>query len=532
MLQFMRKHAKNWLMKLLLGLIIIVFIFYFGSMGGREKADDVAVVGDRSIAYVDFRKEYENLIELYRRQYGEKLTEETLKRLNVKQQALDNLINRAIIVQKAKELKIEVSPEEVQAAIASFPAFQRNGVFDNRIYQLALRNARMTAVDFEEAQRNGILTLKLEGLMRESAKVSDREVREFHSLQNEKTNLLFLKVPCRNFRSRVKVSEADLEKFLTEQAESFRIPERMQVKYIVFRAEDFVRSVTVSEEDVKNHYSLYGESYRRKEGKMPALAEVKDRIVSSLRQSKAMDMAQMEARKARNTIYQEENFDAYAAKNGLAVHTSEVFTRNRPPEALTVIKDLDEHLGALKADQMSPVLSTPKGFFLIKLISRQSSHIPRLAEVRSEVERRYTDQESRNLCRREAEDILSALKKGGNLNHVSREKGLRAEETGFFGQTTRIPKIGESGELARAVFQLSPGKPWADRAFALDDYYFIVRLKERKQEGRDYKSQKDDIGRFLLRLKENLYFQSWIADTREALNKQGKIKISEAFEKL
>lgn len=532
MLQFMRKHAKNWLMKIILGLIIIVFIFYFGSLGGKEKAEDVAKVGDGAITYVEFRKEYENLIELYRRQYGENLTEETLRKLNVKQQALDHLINQAIIIQKAKDLRIEVSPEEVQASIASYPAFQRNGAFNNRLYQLALRNARMTATDFEEAQKNAILTMKLEGLMRESAKVSDREVREFHRLQNEKTNLAFLKVPCRNFRSRVAISEADLEKFLSEQAESFRIPERMQVKYMVFRAEDFVRSVTVSDEDVKNHYSLYGESYRRKDGKMPPLAEVRDRIVSSLRQSKAMDRAQTEARKARNTIYQEENFDGYARKIGLMVHTSGVFTRNRPPADLAVVKDLDEHIGALKTDQMTPVLSTPKGFFLIRLVSRQSSHIPRLAEVRGEVERRYTDQESGNLCRKEAEDILSALRKGGDLNRLSREKGLRVDETGFFAQGTRIPKIGESKELAQAVFQLSAVKPWSDRTFAVDDHYVVVRLKERKLEGRDHESRKAGVAPFLLRLKERLYFQSWIADTREALLKEGRIKISEEFEKL
>jgi len=45
---------------------------------------------------VEFRKEYENLLELYRRQYGENLTEEQLKKLNLKQVAVDNLINQAV----------------------------------------------------------------------------------------------------------------------------------------------------------------------------------------------------------------------------------------------------------------------------------------------------------------------------------------------------------------------------------------------------------------------------------------------------
>lgn len=532
MLQFMRKHAKNWLMKLLLGLIIIVFIFYFGTMGGKEKAGDVATVGGKAISYVDFRKEYENLIDLYRRQYGENLKEETLKKLNLKQKALDNLIHQAIVLQKAKDLKIEVSPEEVQASIASYPAFQRNGVFDNRLYQQALRSVKMAAGDFEDAQRNGILTLKLEGLMRESVKVSDREVREFYRIQNEKTNLAFLKIPCLNYRSRVKASDADLEKFLAEQGEAFRIPERMQVKYIFFRGDDFARSMKISDEDIKNYYNFYGDSFRRKDGKMPARADVREKIISAIRQSKSMDTAQAEAKKARNTIYQDENFDAYARKNNLSVHTSDPFTRNNPPADLAIIKDLDEYLGTLKADQMSPVLSTPKGFILIQLISRKSSHVPRLAEARSEVERRYADMESRRLCRKEAEDILNSLKKGGDLNRLSREKGLRVDETGFFAQGARIPKIGESRELAQAVFQLSAKKPYPDQAFSVDGNYVIIRLKDRKLEDRNYESTKAGIAQFLLRFKEKLYFQSWIAETKEALLKEGKIKISEEFGKI
>jgi len=532
MLQFMRKHAKNWLMKILLLVIIIVFIFYFGSLGGREKASDVAKVAGKAISYVEFRKEYENLIDLYRRQYGENVSEETLKKLNLKQKALDNLINQAIVLQKAKDLKIEVSPEEVQASIASYPAFQRNGAFDRRLYQQALRSIKMTPEDFEEAQRNGILTLKLEGLIRESAKVSERETRDFYRVQNEKTNLAFIKVACQNFRSRVRASETDLEKFLAEQGESFRVPERMQVKYIVFRGDDFARSTKVSDEDVRNYYGLYGDSYRRKDGKIPPLADVRDRITAAIRQGKAMDEAQAQAKKARNAIYQDENFDGHARKNQLTVHLSDLFARNHPPKDLVVIKDLDEHLGTLKAGQMSPVLPTPKGFFLIQLVSRKTSHIPGLAEVRSEVEKRYAEGEAKRLCRKEAEDILAALKKGADPARTAREKGLRLDETGFFGQGTKIPKIGESRDIARAVFQLSERNPYPDQVFSMDGNDVIIRLKGRKMEGGDYESQKAGIALFLLRFKERLYFQSWIAETKEALLKEGKIKISEEFEKM
>jgi peptidyl-prolyl cis-trans isomerase D len=532
MLQFMRKHAKNWMMKVILILIIIVFIFYFGSMAGREKTKAIATVGDKQISYADLRKEYENLLDLYRRQYGESLTEETIKKLNLKQMALNNLINQTIALQKAKELKIEVSNEEVQNAIVNFPSFQRNGVFDKRIYQQALRNLRMAPEDFEEVQKNAMTVAKLEGLMQESVKVSDGEVLDLYRIQNEKTDLAFIKVPCQDFRSRVKATNEDLERFLSDRGESFRVPERLQVKYLFFRGEDYAGNVKVSDAEVKEYYDQRGDSFTKKGGRKASLAEVKGTVTAVLRQSKALDLAQAEAKKARNFIYQDENFDEYAGKNHLAVRASEPFSKNNPPRELTAIKELAQYLGSLKADQITPVLSTERGFFIIKLISRKDSHIPKLAEIRPEVEKRFAQIESQKLCQREAEDIVGRLRKGAGFGDVAREKGLKTAETGFFPQGANIPRIGTSREIAMAVHQLSAKKPYPEHAFLVEGQYVILRFKDRKLEERDFEAKKAGLRQFLTRLKENLYLQSWITDTKETLTKAGKLKISEEAAKL
>ncbi|MCX5854199.1 MAG: SurA N-terminal domain-containing protein, partial [Deltaproteobacteria bacterium] len=114
MLEFMRKHARNWLMKLLLGIVIIVFIFYFGSMRGRDKADAIAMIDGKPVSHVDFRKEYQNLVDFYRQRYGGALTDDMIKGLNLKQQAFDNLIHQGIILRRAADLHLDVSDEEVR----------------------------------------------------------------------------------------------------------------------------------------------------------------------------------------------------------------------------------------------------------------------------------------------------------------------------------------------------------------------------------------------------------------------------------
>ena len=130
MLDVMRKHARNWLMKTILGIIIIVFVFYFGSMGGRDRAERVAMIDGKPIVYAEFQREYQNMIEMYRQRFGQGLTDEMLKSLNLKQQALDNLINQAVIMKKAEVLNVRVTDDDIKAMILAYPGFQRNGAFD------------------------------------------------------------------------------------------------------------------------------------------------------------------------------------------------------------------------------------------------------------------------------------------------------------------------------------------------------------------------------------------------------------------
>ncbi|HNT56453.1 MAG TPA: SurA N-terminal domain-containing protein, partial [Syntrophales bacterium] len=83
MLTFMRKHAKNWMMKAVLGIIIVVFVFYFGSLQSGRQAEVVAMVGDRAITYNDYRQAYDNLLNYYREQFQGALTDDILKSLNL-----------------------------------------------------------------------------------------------------------------------------------------------------------------------------------------------------------------------------------------------------------------------------------------------------------------------------------------------------------------------------------------------------------------------------------------------------------------
>lgn len=526
MLELMRKHARNWIMKVLLAIIIIVFIFYFGSMTGRQKADAIATVDGKIITYLEYEKEYRDLIDLYNRRTGGRLTEDMLKTLNLKQQALDKLVYQAILMKKAQDLKVKVTDEEVRSFISSLPAFQRNGVFDDRLYQQMLRYNKITPENFENEQRKSLLVMKMEDLLQDGVHVSDQEVNSFYEAQTEKINIAFVRLRGLDFEGKVQASTSDLEKYLKEHSGDFRSPEQIQVKYLFFPARDFTAKVNIPEEEVADFYNSRKQQWT-KAGETLPLGSVRDEIVAELKYSRTMRLAYDEAKKARDTIYQQENFDAYAAAHSLPVAGTDFFTDKNPPEAFRQIPDFAKTVFSLQKDEISNVIASEKGYYLLKAVAKKAAYTPELKVVEKEVRQRYSAQEGSRLAKQEADVLLARLKKGDKLQIIGKEKNLKLEETGFFLPTAPAPKIGTSSLIMKTLFQLSAKKPYGEEVIFINGDYLLIEFRERAQSDRQIQpGQREQLKKVYLDLKRNEVIQSWMEESKSALIKEGRLKIS------
>ncbi len=532
MLELMRKHARNWIMKVLLGIIIIVFIFYFGSMGRHHQAETIARIDGKIIAYVDLQKEYQGMIDLYQQRFGGNLPEELLKSMNLKQKALDNLLDQAVVMAKARDMGLQVTDEEVRASITAYPAFQRNGVFNESLYRQMLQYNKVTPEEFEAMQKKGLTMMKIETLIQEGVRVSDREVYDLFRAQNEKINVSFVQLTPADFYGRIHPTRSDLEGYLREQGSRFLVPEQIQVKYLSFLGADYARRAKVADAEVADYYDRHREKFT-KAGKTAPLSAVREAILAELRQVNGLYAAADEAKQAHDTIYQEEDFDGYAARHQLPVATSDFFPVNHPPADLAGIKDFAKTVSGLRKDDMSGVLSDNRGYYLVKIVAKKPAYVPELKTIEAEVSRAYVAGEAKTLCRREAEDLLSRLKKGEDFHALAQAKGLAVTDTGFFVPGTAAPKLGLSQDLAEALFQISEKKPYPDRVVTLDDKSVLIRFKERQTIGdADFAGKKENLRATLLTAKRNEAIQSWLRENRKAMIKSGRLEITKDIKDL
>ncbi|PJC75003.1 MAG: hypothetical protein CO012_04490 [Syntrophobacterales bacterium CG_4_8_14_3_um_filter_49_14] len=240
-----------------------------------------------------------------------------------------------------------------------------------------------------------------------------------------------------------------------------------------------------------------------------------------------------EAKMAHDTIYQEENFDAYANQKKLKINTTGFFSLHNPPPEFSRLSDFVSVAFGLQRDEISKVLSDEKGYYILKLMTRKPPYIPTLSEIEREVERRYIEEESRRLCKQEAEIVLNRLKKGEDVKSISRQKGLKVTETGFFLPGSEIPELGSSQELSKALFLISEKKPYPDNVLNVNGNFVIIQFKEKgKLDNDDFEVKKEHLKNILLETKKNEYLQSWLESSKVSMLKEGKLKLARDIKEL
>jgi peptidyl-prolyl cis-trans isomerase D len=531
MLKFFREHARGWFMIAVIGIIILVFVLYFGSSRGSRTADAIAIVDKKIISGAEFHNEYEKLLEMTQLRLGEKLTPEILKKMDLKRKAYNDLLNRYIISAKAADLKIQVSDEELRNTIMSMPVLQTNGVFDERKYQQILRYNRLSAEDFEALQKGDMIANKIGMIVREGIKISDQEIYDLYALQNQKININFVQISGKDIKNKIIPTQTELEDYLKSNSNIFRVAEQMKFKYLFFAGDSFPPNI--SDSDIRGYYGSYKDKYKTKDGKQLSLDDAKGAIVKELKKTRGIQNAYSEAKKAHDIIYQEDNIDAYGNKNNLKINNVEFFPINKPPQEFTSIKNFAPVVLDLQKDEISKVLVAENGYYLLKVIDRKPAYVPKLSAIENEVRSRFIESEIQILAQKEAQSILEKIKSGETLDKIAKENGLKVNETGFFQPGNTIPQLGSSENAADVLFQLSAQKPYAEKPLLINNTYVILKLKDvSKLDEKDFEAKKTMYQKILISIKREEAIQTWLEGNKTAMIKEKRIKIKKQVEDL
>src|SRR6266702_2589906 len=176
MITVMRRYRRV----LQVGLLVVIAAFvltsvYVGSMSGgaRNRGDVVATVNGEAIPVERYQRRYQAYLDAYSRVYRDRFSPTLAEQLGLPQQAVNDLVQEAVVVQRARAEGLEVSDEELNAQIQAVPAFAENGRFSLARYQDFLRRRGMSASAFENDVRRELTRMKVETTVKAGIKVAD-----------------------------------------------------------------------------------------------------------------------------------------------------------------------------------------------------------------------------------------------------------------------------------------------------------------------------------------------------------------------
>jgi peptidyl-prolyl cis-trans isomerase D len=482
MLDLIRKKQKTTIIKFVFWAIIATFvgtIFLVWGRGSNRSGGDpnqaVAVNGD-SISFGEYQTVYRNLTQLYQNIYRERFTPELQKQLHLPQQALDQLVDQALLLQEADQRGIKIGKDELVKSIAEIPAFQENGTFSKGRYLQVLNYQRLTPDEFESMQRSQMLGEKVRAQLQEGITVSDQEVADDYRQQNEKVDLAFVRLAPALFESRVKVDDKDLQAYFTEHQEEFRIPETVALRYLLFPPSRYAKDVVFADGDLEKYYRRHLDQF-----------EIQEQVKAAHILIKVDPKASAEQRAARRKLAEKVLDEAKAGKDfaelarkysddpGSAAKGGDLgyFPRG------TMVKPFEQAAFSLKPGELSGIVESPFGFHIIKSEGYIEAGLKPLSAVTDQVKEGLRKELAAQLALEKAMDAYNINRKGGSLDAAAKANDLAIKETGFFGRGGEVDGLGDAPEIAAQAFSLASGE--LARPVTLPEGVILYTVKERRE---------------------------------------------------
>jgi len=409
MLYLMRKHAQSWLIKLALGAIVVVFIFWGVGSYRAQRGNRIAVVNGAPIVLEEFRGVYDQLLEAYRRQFGGALDEKRIQGLNLKKQALDQLINRRLLLQEATRLNFRVTNEELLRAIEQVLAFQRNGRFHLQLYERVLTHNRMTPEMYEENKKNELLIDKLQSFVRTYFDIN----KENYATQEAKEPVLAEVAD----RIRSKLAKDAASTLAFDRAEEIyeacygagNISDVAKINQLKVHETGFflqngpVKGIrewkkfaetafALGEDEVSEPLELSDGYYilqpiAMEPAKIPDLKTVEDRVRQDLTQARENDLAKKDAEEFLNALQGGAEFQKAAASQKLKTKSTGFFKRFGAIPGIGLEGDIQKTTFLLSPSRPFPdaVIKGKQGYYVLQFKARQEADPKEFEDKKSEI---------------------------------------------------------------------------------------------------------------------------------------------------
>jgi peptidyl-prolyl cis-trans isomerase D len=432
-----------------------------------------------------------------RQSFGNNLSDELIQTLQLRKRALDQLVDRVLMLQAAEKLKIQVSDEELSQTIRNISAFQTAGVFDNRRYLNTLSRTKLPPETFEEQQRELLIIDKLQTFIAGNIKVSDIEAQQWYEWNNTEVDLDYVLLEPGQFKN-IEPTADEIRDFFDQHKETYKTDPEIKVRYLYLKPGDFEAKVTVAEEDIRDYYENNPEKFKN-----PKTVNARHILIKVDQNAKPEDVESARQR-AEDVLKMAKEGRDFAT---LARQYSEGPTKTKGGDLGTfrreaMVKPFADKAFSMKAAEISDPVRTRFGWHIIKVEKINPAKTRSLDEAREEIQKTLKAERSRNLAYDEAEAVYDATFEGQNLANIAQERDLKILTTEFFTQKNPPKEIKNAARFASAAFNLPINEISDVQGFG-DGYYLMEVVDKVPSKVPELKAVEDTVKKNVIKEKQD-----------------------------
>ncbi|MCB2183509.1 MAG: SurA N-terminal domain-containing protein [Desulfobulbaceae bacterium] len=254
------------------------------------------------------------------------------------------------------------------------------------------------------------------------------------------------------------------------------------------------------------------------------LAEVKSVIEDKLKQQLARNAAFEKANEAYEKIIFAGSLAKYSEKFEASLSETDFFPQASPPETLRNDPSLISTAFTLKKGELSSLLDTPEGYFILFVDDVKDPEIPEMATVKEKVEKDFIAEQAREMAQKAANETLAAIREGADFTEKLQEAGQPVLISNYFSRNNRQAN-NLPADLLDKAFNLTADSPYPEETVASGNSFYLYRFKDKKEANKEDNQSQEAFQAKLTKEKQSAIMDAWI----NHLMKQAKVTVNEKY---
>ena len=410
MLQFLRGHASSWVMKIVLGLIVLSFcVFGITSLFiGKGQQVLVAKVGKVEISKQYLLHEVQRRLQAANRELKDiSLTLEQAVKMGLPKKILDDLVRKILVEQELKDLNIAVSEGTLSSMVFADPSFKNEqGRFDGEKFKKVLANNGLNEASFMARRAKQLVEAQfMSGISAASKPSGSMTLRLFNDLFEERALTLYTVDEDSLKKSNPKIQKMEksqLMAYYDAHAEDYKTPEKRKFATLIIDPKRLEKKFKFSAAEIKASYEQQLDNYAVPEKRDIQVFTDKDwRKVKMV--NKLFDQKKTPPKGTVTTLYN--------------VSQAELSDK------------LGEEAFEMKAGEFSDVFRAEEGFQVVKVLKVTPATTQPLKKVKAQVIADLKRQKAMDEMATLIQTIEDAISGGASLEEVAKEHHLQMAHT-------------------------------------------------------------------------------------------------------